>query len=97
MNPNKKNNPLSAYVIAGHLAFAVAAPLLFFIGGGMWLADYFELPDWSRTLFIWLGVVSMSASLLNYLRSLIKLYGASKNDKPSVSTRTDYYYDNEKT
>jgi len=93
-----KNNPLSAYVIAGHLAFVVAAPLLLFIWGGAWLADYMGWADWTKMVFVLLGVFSMFGSLVGYLRYLIALYGDTKKEKkPSVSTRTDYYYDDEKT
>jgi len=88
------NNPLSAYVIAGHLAFIVAAPLLFFIGGGAWLAGRLDLPDWTTIAFVLLGVFTMLCSLISYLYSLIKLYGGNEAEKkPSVSVHKDYYYE----
>ena len=89
----KKNNPLSAYVIAGHLAFVVAAPLLFFIGGGAWLADRMGWSDRAVLVFVLLGVFSMICSLIVYLRNLIALYGKHDAEKPPVNTQTDYYYD----
>jgi hypothetical protein len=91
---NKKNNPLAAYVIAGHLVFVVTAPLLFFIWGGTWLADTMEWADWTKMVFVLLGVFSMIGSLIGYLKNLIALYDDSEEiKKPSVSTRNDYYYE----
>jgi hypothetical protein len=90
---NKKDNPLSAYVIAGHLAFVVAAPLLFFIWGGTWLADRLDWADWIKIVLVLLGVFSMLGSLIGYFRNLITLYGGRDSEKPPVSRHKDYYYD----
>jgi surface polysaccharide O-acyltransferase-like enzyme len=101
MSENNKNNdnPLSAYVIVSHIAFVVAVPLLFFIGGGMWLADRLSLPDWTRITFVLLGIITMIASLISYLYRLIVQYG-SDDQKPAFKPdkkERDFYYENDKT
>ncbi|MCL2019845.1 MAG: AtpZ/AtpI family protein [Oscillospiraceae bacterium] len=100
MSGGKKDNPFSAYVVTGHIAFTVAAPLLFFIGGGTWLANKMDWPDWTGLVFVLLGVSAMTASLITYFRKLIKMYDNPENKeepalKPSQK-ENDYYYDNEK-
>jgi len=94
-NNEKKENPLSAYIIASHLAFVIAVPLLFFIGGGTWLADKMNWADWTKIVFVLLGVITMSASLISYLCRLIAQYG-SNDPKPVLKPdkkENDFYYD----
>jgi ABC-type thiamin/hydroxymethylpyrimidine transport system permease subunit len=97
MNNNGKNRerPLSAYMIVSHIAFVVAVPLLLFIGGGTWLAERMSWADWTKIVFVLLGVAVMAASLISYLRHLIAQYGTDDPKsalKPSSKER-DYYED----
>lgn len=92
---NRKENPIAAYVVASHIAFVVITPLLLFIWGGTWLADYFNLPEWTKIVFILTGIIVMAASLISYLARLISMYDNSeKIEKPAFKNESDYYYEN---
>ncbi|MCL2107869.1 MAG: AtpZ/AtpI family protein [Oscillospiraceae bacterium] len=96
---NKRDNPMSAYIVASHIAFVVITPLLLFIGGGAWLCDKLSLPDWTKLLMVLVGVAVMILSLISYLMRLIKMYdGDSKGvekQKPAFKGESDYYYEND--
>jgi hypothetical protein len=88
-------NPLSAYIIVTHIAFVVAVPLLLFIGGGTWLVRHMDWNESLNIVFILLGVLVMSVSLISYLKHLISEYG-SGDKKPSfkpTNKERDYYED----
>ncbi|MDR2531988.1 MAG: AtpZ/AtpI family protein [Oscillospiraceae bacterium] len=99
MSGKNNNNPLAAYIIAGHLAFAVAMPLVVFIWGGTWLVDRMNWNESLKIVCVILGILSMVASLISYLRNLIKTYGDGGNPKPQIRNEKDYdyYYENNLT
>ena len=91
----KVGSSLSAYVIASHIAFVVATPLIIFIWGGTWLADNRGWPEWSNIVLILAGIAVMALSLINYLRRLIAQYDDSqKTKKRPFKSESDYYYEN---
>ncbi|MCL2077209.1 MAG: hypothetical protein FWH08_02235 [Oscillospiraceae bacterium] len=107
---SNKESPFSAYILVSHIAFVVITPLLLFIGGGAWLSNRLNLPDWCIIIFIFLGIFTMIFSLVSYLWKIIKKYGdgdsLSKNAKPEQDPfhrslkndpkDYDYYYENRK-
>lgn len=96
MNNNNKNL-IAAYAIFTHIAFVVAVPLIFFTGGGVWLAERMGWADWTKIFFILLGVVMMLASLISYLYKLIKMYDepVKKQAVKQSKKDSDYFYEND--
>jgi len=96
MNKNNQN-PYAYYVIFTHIAFVVAVPLIFFMGGGIWLAERMGWADWTKIFFILLGVTAMLASLISYIYKLVKMYGGT-DGKPAFKRSkkdSDYFYEND--
>jgi surface polysaccharide O-acyltransferase-like enzyme len=90
-------NPFAHYVIFTHIAFTVAVPLIFFIGGGVWLAERMGWADWTKLVFILIGIASMLVSLITYIVKLVKMYGES-DEKQAVKPNkkdSDYFYEND--
>ncbi|MDR0821003.1 MAG: hypothetical protein LBN40_00865 [Oscillospiraceae bacterium] len=81
MNKSKSKSLISAlnvYSVAGQFGFAVLVPLLLFIWGGVSLARYLALPQWTTTLCVILGILSMICGLCNFIAMLIHRYGQDK-------------------
>ena len=96
---NDKNSfvkGVRAYVVAGHIVWVIATPLIVFIGGGSWLINRF---DWDYRLiivFVLLGFVFMAAGVWSYGLQLLNMYGGLddlKNKKKSEpKDKKDYDY-----
>ena len=72
-NPTSSGTKLIANYTAGsQFGFTVIAPLLIFIVGGSYAADYFHWIDAVRNGLIILGVVLMFCSLVAYTAQLIR-------------------------
>jgi len=96
---SRDKNPLSAYVVGSHIAFVVAAPLIFFIGGGTWLTAYMEWDSWVNIVFILLGIIFMVSGLVTYLVKLVLMYGDHEKEEPAFKPEKkdfDFYYENDK-
>lgn len=92
----KNENPFSVYARVSQLAFVIITPLLLFLGGGYYIVDRFELPQWVMGLCVALGIIFMIGGAANYLHTLIKFY--EKRDEPAPkaftsSRRDNDYYD----
>ena len=97
MAKNKKDNPVAVYAVASQIGLIVLTPLLVFVIGGTWLVDYLEWPDWVNIVFVVVGIVSMSAGAMNYLKKLIAMYDSSESGTGASEVKHDKrdhdYYD----
>lgn len=57
------NNMLKALALASQFGFAVAGPMLLFIGGGVWADNQFGTKPWLFFLGLVLGLLSAAAAL----------------------------------
>jgi hypothetical protein len=90
----KGQSPLSVYAVAGQIGFAVATPLVVFIGGGSWLVDRFGWAEWVKIVFVLLGIAAMVGSVASYLRGLLRAYDDLREKEPPPSDKRDHdYYD----
>ena len=97
MAKNKKDNPVAVYAVASQIGLIVLTPLLVFVIGGTWLVDYLEWPDWVNIVFVVVGIVSMSAGAMNYLKKLSAMYDSSESGTGASEVKHDKrdhdYYD----
>ncbi|MBP3856992.1 MAG: AtpZ/AtpI family protein [Ruminiclostridium sp.] len=97
MAKNKKDNPVAVYAVASQIGLIVLTPLLVFVIGGTWLVDYLQWPDWVNIVFVVVGIVSMSAGAMNYLKKLIAMYDSSESGTGASEVKHDKrdhdYYD----
>ena len=97
MAKNKKDNPVAVYAVASQIGLIVLTPLLVFVIGGTWLVDYLQWPDWVNIVFVVVGIVSMSAGAMNYLKKLSAMYDSSESGTGASEVKHDKrdhdYYD----
>ena len=94
---NKKENPIAVYAVASQIGFIVLVPLLVFVIGGTWLVDTLALPGWVSIVSVAIGIISMTAGAMNYLKKLIEMYDSSESGTGASEVRHDRrdhdYYD----
>ena len=95
----KKENLVSVYARVSQLVFVIITPLLLFLGGGYYVTQHFDLPDWVMGICVALAIIFMTGGAVSYLAQLIKFYG--KNDERAPKSYNsprdnDYYDDNAK-
>ena len=88
---NNKNSPLRAYIVAGHLGWLIISPLILFIWGGNWLVTRFGWYEWTRIIFVLLGIVVMIGGVAGYSINLLNTYHDMKEKPPKVD-KDDYDY-----
>ncbi len=97
MAKNKKDNPVAVYAVASQIGFIVLTPLLIFVIGGTWLVEKLKWPDFMNVVFVIIGITTMSAGALNYLKKLIALYDNSESGTGASEIKHDSrdhdYYD----
>jgi peptidoglycan/LPS O-acetylase OafA/YrhL len=91
-----KNSPFRLYVVAGHIAWLIISPIIFFIGGGSWLINRFNWDSWLMLVFVLLGIAVMVSGVWSYLKKMLDMYYSSKNPgtSPEKHDKRDYdFYD----
>lgn len=89
MMGGKKGNPLSVYAVVSQVGFMVIVPLVFFIWGGSWLIDKFNLPGWLMIVFSLLGILTMICSVGTYLAKIIRMYDNKEEREKSSPLHHD--------
>ena len=97
---DKRDSPLRVYAVAGNLTWIIITPLLLFIGGGSWVVNrFFAESQWLMVPLIFIGLSVMVASVWNYIKQIMKMYGGeskatetAKKPEPVKQERKDYDY-----
>ena len=71
-----------ALALVGQLGFAIACPMVAFIGGGAWLDGQLNTAPWLLFLGILLGVLAAAGALYKLSTGLSRKTGGSSPDVP---------------
>jgi F0F1-type ATP synthase assembly protein I len=78
----RDNSMAQALALIGQLGFAIACPMVAFIGGGAWLDGKLNTTPWLLFLGILLGVLAAAGALYKLSTGLTRKSGAASTDVP---------------
>lgn len=78
----RDNSMAQALALIGQLGFAIACPMVAFIGGGAWLDDRLDTAPWLLFLGILLGVLAAAGALYKLSTGLYRKAGGPAPDVP---------------
>ena len=94
---SKKDNPIAVSAVASRIGFILRGPLRIFVFGGAWLVDTLGWPSWLSIVSVAIGIISMTAGAMNYLKKLIEMYDSNESGTGTSEVKHDRrdhdYYD----
>ena len=78
----RDNSMAQALALIGQLGFAIACPMVAFIGGGAWMDGRFGTTPWLLFLGILLGVLAAAGALYKLTTGLSRKSGTASGDVP---------------
>ncbi|MCL1903148.1 MAG: AtpZ/AtpI family protein [Oscillospiraceae bacterium] len=95
MNKNSNKSWAKAYMVAGHIAWAVLSPLVIFIGGGSWLINKLGWDYRLIIIFVLVGLIAMFTGTKSYLKQLLSMYDDGKKTTSVKPDKRDYDYNDD--